>query len=48
MLYKEDFEDLITIAETIKIYAEMDTKDKVLQSIKEMREQLDEIEKEFI
>lgn len=45
MLYKEDFESLKLLAENIQTYAELNKKDIVKELIKEMREQLNIIEK---
>ncbi|HID0769545.1 TPA: hypothetical protein ACXC99_003642 [Clostridium botulinum] len=45
MLYKEDFESLKLLAENIQIYTELNKKDVVKELIKEMREQLNIIEK---
>lgn len=47
MLYTEDFESLKLLAEIIQIYAELNKKDIVNESIKEMRTELDFIEKEI-
>ncbi|AJE09877.1 hypothetical protein [Clostridium botulinum] len=45
MLYKEDFESLKLLAENIQTYAELNKKDIVKELIKEMKEQLNIIEK---
>ncbi|HID0818153.1 hypothetical protein [Clostridium botulinum] len=45
MLYKEDFINLKLLSENIEIYFELDRKDDVKELIKEMREQLNIIEK---
>lgn len=45
MLYKEDFINLKLLVENIQIYIELNEKDTVKEFIKEMREQLDMIEK---
>ncbi|WP_197540105.1 hypothetical protein [Clostridium botulinum] len=45
MLYKEDFINLKLLSENIEIYFELDKKDDVKELIKEMREQLNIIEK---
>ncbi|WP_460284949.1 hypothetical protein [Clostridium botulinum] len=44
MLYKDDFEDLIICAENIKIYAELNEIDEVIDNITTMKQILNEIE----